>query len=373
MQNAFLNPLQLETRDRYREGLQLELTTLPLAPDSDSDRRLAVEVVLKFNEQWQPVLGGRVKWGLKGGELRLTLDRGVFFVQGSDRTLSFIEMPALHVSIQARSPQEWVWKFESKSPLSDAIARVRCCELEVREQAEGLTATFSATPADVCPSEVEGLWKHSISPNQHAVVERALAFALCKERLSPYLSLARWPSVGEALPEVPVEEKALSSPELQTIIDGVTSAETEDFFKLAAMAKLNPIGDFAGGNLLGTSLNGLDLGNANFARANLRGADLSDADLSEANLNGANLKGTDLSGAYLGNATLKNADLHRASLALANLGGADLSGANLQEVNLSNANLSSIKVEGTIFGQNSGLTEEMRLKLQERGAIVGET
>jgi hypothetical protein len=369
MQDAFAIALQLETHNRYPDCLRLELTPRPIPSDSSSARRFALEVSLEFNEQWQSLLGGRVKWGFRGGELRLELDGGVSFVKGSERSLSFLEMPLLHVSIQARSEREWIWGFRNESVLKGALTRFCLAELEVKESAEGLTATFGVTPADVSLSEAEGLWKHDISPNQHAVLDRTLALALGKARFAPYLSLAQWRSPQAPVQEKSVEEETLSLPALQALIEGISSAETEDFFALAAIAKLNPARDFAGGNLLGTSLNGLDLSGVNFAGTNLRGADLSDADLSEANLNGATLKGADLSGAYLGNANLRNADLHRASLALASLGGADLSGAKLLFVNLSNANLSSIKAEGAIFGDNPGLTEAIKLKLQQGGAI----
>ena len=369
MQDAFAIALQLETHNRYPDGLRLELTPRPIPSDSSSARRFALEVSLEFNEQWQSLLGGRVKWGLKGGELRLELGGGVSLVKGSERSLAFSEMPSLHVSIQARSEREWIWGFRNESVLKGAIARFGLAELEVKESAEGLTATFGVTPADVSPSETEGLWRHDISPNQHTILERALAFALCKAQFEPYLSQVQWRSPQTPAREKPVEEDSLSFPNLQNLIERISSAKTEDFFQLAAIAELNPARDFAGGNLLGTSLNGLDLSGVNFAATNLRGANLSDADLSEANLNGATLKGADLSGAYLGNANLRNADLHRASLALANLGGADLSGANLLFVNLSNANLSSIRVEGAIFGHNPGLTEAIKLNLQQRGAI----
>ena len=66
---------------------------------------------------------------------------------------------------------------------------------------------------------------------------------------------------------------------------------------------------------------------------------------------------------------MSGADLHKASLALANLSGADLSGANLLEVNLTNANFSGANVESARFGNNSGLAEDLKVNLQQRGAI----
>ncbi len=60
--------------------------------------------------------------------------------------------------------------------------------------------------------------------------------------------------------------------------------------------------------------------------------------------------------------------MYRTSLALANLIGANLSNANLQEANLSNVSLSRAIVTGAKFGKNTGLSEEMKLSLEQRGA-----
>ena len=144
-----------------------------------------------------------------------------------------------------------------------------------------------------------------------------------------------------------------------------------------------------GADLRGANLNGADLKNADLSRAylsftnlgdaNLSGVKLSfaylgDANLSDANLEDANLSGVKLSSANLENANLSNADLSGANLILANLSGADLSGANLifarlNFADLSDVNLSDAVVKKAKFGDNLGLTEEMKLDLKRRGAI----
>lgn len=99
--------------------------------------------------------------------------------------------------------------------------------------------------------------------------------------------------------------------------------------------------------LIGANLSEADLSNAHLSRANL-----SKADFCHANLSGANLSGASLSGA--------------------NLSGANLNGANLHEVNLVNANLHGALVEGAKFGKNSGIPEEVKHHLIEKGAIFEE-
>jgi uncharacterized protein YjbI with pentapeptide repeats len=132
--------------------------------------------------------------------------------------------------------------------------------------------------------------------------------------------------------------------------------------------------DLSNANLFSADLFSADLSGANLSRADLSRANLSDANLIIANLSRANLSRADLiianlSNANLSNANLISADLSRANLSDANLSDADLSGANLRGANLIAANLSDAAVENAQFGDNSGLTEEIKLDLKRRGAI----
>lgn len=63
-------------------------------------------------------------------------------------------------------------------------------------------------------------------------------------------------------------------PELQTEIQRVIDAGTDNFIELAKVLGKNPLEDFACANLSGI----------NFHRANLKGADLHGANLSRTNL-----------------------------------------------------------------------------------------
>ncbi|MBD2472372.1 pentapeptide repeat-containing protein [Nostoc sp. FACHB-145] len=148
-----------------------------------------------------------------------------------------------------------------------------------------------------------------------------------------------------------------------------------------------------GRNLRGADLRGADLRGAYLIDAYLRGADLSGADLRGAYLIDAYLRGADLSGANLSGANLSRVDLSRANLSRANLRGADLSRANLRGADLSRADLSRANlsranlrgadlsgadlsraiVENALFGGNLGLTKNMKLDLEQRGAIFNDT
>lgn len=128
--------------------------------------------------------------------------------------------------------------------------------------------------------------------------------------------------------------KSLNAREFLYPIQQIAEAQTDNFIELAKIAGLDPLKDFV--------------------RADLRNVDLSNA----------NLTGINLSDAYLGNANLSDANLSHA-----NLNYADMSGAIVYGANLSFAKLDGVRVEGSRFGWNTGLTEDVKRDLQQRGAI----
>ncbi len=357
----------LESHNQCPDCLSMELEAIPLSSSQDE---FELELTAKFNQQQETILNGKVKFGLRGGELKLSLENASISSIVSPISSSFERSNnALSLAptwiIRAKPGQELV---------SDRLRQVKIATVKTNQQPYQLRATFIAKCAHIHLTDIEGLWRHDITPNKHGVLERKLASFLLQTKLNPYVSQTVLGS-----PDFPFqvslshqEQEELmqqTTSELKNIIQLVYQAPTNDFIELAEIAGLNPFTDFAGGNLVGADLSGIDLNGANLHATNLRGADLTDADLSEANLSYAKLNGADLSGAYLEGANLDHANLNSASLALANVIGANLTAANLNETNLTNTSLANAKVSETIFANNTGLTEENMLILQARGAI----
>jgi uncharacterized protein YjbI with pentapeptide repeats len=414
-----------QTQNRYPDTLYLELAATPVFSDGTDIEQIDLDLRIDFHEQWQPINAGRVKFGFKGGELQIRLENGKMptecrqlsgWVQlSADKTSqsSSIECQVLSQG-EAESP---VWRWQGKtgmSVLQGSLPQTQLGTVQVMSQPWCIEAVFTVSPGDVYLTSVEGLWSHTISPNQLAVLERKLVLFLLESKLQPYLSRVvchsdEYPGRQKTEPldtDDPTFEidpcETEECPELAEVIQRVITAETDNFLELAKIAGLNPLVDFSGAKLLGVNLSGVDLSAANLRRVYLRGADLSDTDLSGADLQGASLGGADLSGAYLSDANLSHADFHRASLALANLSSANLSSANLSEANFSSANLSNANltnanfsqadlhrtslmlanlsgttwlnsgVEEARFSKNSGLSEEWKLDLKQRGAIFEE-
>lgn len=80
------------------------------------------------------------------------------------------------------------------------------------------------------------------------------------------------------------------------------------------------------------------------------------------NMSGANLSGCSLSGCSLNGANLSNTDLSNT----------DLSNTDLRGANLNGANLSGAKVQNAQFGDNLGISEEIKSDLKKRGAIFSD-
>ena len=354
----------LESQNKYPNCLSMKLEAIPLQSPSTDTHELDLYLTLEFNEQWESFLGGRIKFGLTGGELELKQEGGEFSLASGVFNDAFCQVRTKDLN------ENTVWVFQANPGepiLKGLLNQAKLGRVKLSDRSCRFEGNFKVSPPDVSVRDAEGLWRHDISPNKLAVIERKLVIWLTSSKFQPYLSQAQL--CYECFPRFSSVENSPNLEQLQDLIHQISEAKTNDFLELAKIADLDVMIDFAGGNLLGANLSKVDLSGANLYRSNLRGTDLTDADLSEANLSGANLSGADLSGAYLENANLSYTDLHRASLALANLGSADLCGANLRDTNLSNANLSGAKVKSARFGNNPGLSQELKENLRQRGAI----
>lgn len=393
--------------------LSVELTGIPGDAGQGDKQQIDLYLTLRFHEVWQNFMEGRFKFSIKGGELKLKLENCQMLQQSPQKSPSQANNEntksiACHIRLgRSQTEPSWIFVFDRAVP-SGSLKNFHLGTIQFNTFPCTIQAAFDISIPDIQLTDFEGLWRHDIHPNKHAVLERKLAISLVNSSLKPHL-LDRPINLEYKSPETitisnnyEIEKLPTVPPEINTVIHQVIAAKTDNFIDLAKIAQLNPTEDFYGANLIGIDLAEKDLSGVNFSRVNLRGADLSDADLTEANLSNANLGGADLSGALLSDANLAGADLHKCSVALANLSGANLNKANLQEANLSNANLSDAdlsdanfkdadlyrarlvltnlagtnltdaKVEEARFRHDSGLSEELVRNLQQRGAIFEE-
>lgn len=352
----------LESHNRFPDCLLMQIE-LVSKPSDEMKEQCDLYLTIEFNKQWKSLLDGRIELGLKGGTLEVKLENGKLK----------LESPLINgqfVTILTSDRTHSTWQFSPKpgdSLIKGAAKQIKLGTLIPASINFRVEATFAVSASDISLLDTEGLWKHDISPNKHGILERAIALFLLETHFKPYLS--RTQLKGERLNNWQSSIQKSES-HLQQIIDRIYQAPRDNFLELAKLAGLDPLQDLAGGNFLAANLSGISLNSANLYRSHFRGAVLTDADLSEANLSYAKLNGADLSGAYLENANLSYADLHNASLALGNAIAANFTGANLVGANLSNTNFSSSIVSQAIFGENPGLSEQVKQSLIERGAIA---
>ncbi len=318
-------------------GCQLALETTPV-----SEQQLKLTLRLQLSQPRLPISQGSVQYGFTGGTLELKLTDAHF--------TNFSDINHQLAVNQLLTPEQPTWQFSvpaGMKVLETALDGVTLGTIAPISQNWSIQGTFRLTPSDLLITDVEGLWRHDLHPNQQAILHRKIALLLLDILPSPLLSLEMNSSKQE-VSSTPATGKFDVSSLLETI-ETIQGASNYNFLTLCEMANLDPNQDLTGANLRGTTIKGIDLSGANWSRVNLRGANLTDIDLSEGNLQQAKLSGADLSGAYLSHANCQQADFHRASLALANLSGANLKGANLQEANLSQTNLNDCQLEGAQF------------------------
>ncbi|BAQ64266.1 pentapeptide repeat-containing protein [Geminocystis sp. NIES-3709] len=358
----------LESHNQCPDCVLMELRVIP---KENTTHQFDLYLNLKFNQQEEEILDGKVKFSLRSSQLILGLNN-IILVEKNQINSSSIQV---FDSVFSAQPTWIINHTPEQKFLQDNLSNIKLGVLEIQDSIYELTAQISAKKADIFLTDIEGLWLHDITPNKHAVLERKLAQFIDKIYLKPYISKAVFKSkenINDSSLSYKNQENLFTeeSKLLKKIIQFIYQTQKDNFMELAEIAGLHPLSDFAGGDLTGVNLSGLNLSGSNFSYANLRGADLTDTDFSEANLKYIKLNGADLSGAYLEGTNLQNASLQNASLALANVIGANLSYANLTNTNLQNTSLGKTNVKNAVFSSNLGLDEEKKQELIKDGAIV---
>lgn len=241
MQTPLFPMSQPKSLNRCPDCLYMKLVGTPRSPAIE---QVDLYLTINFNEQWEKLLGGRVKLGLKGGELRIKLKNGiipyesreltgslVLSVQkkrveqegskaqmGIEATLSdVVVLPSLAskaevkanvgteltqgrtnefrftgCQITTKGSEEnpaWAFAVETGEPvLKGLLKNALLGTLNVKAKPCHVEATFEVSKRDVYLTDAEGLWPSDISRNKRAVLERIIALRLLESKLKPYLS-----------------------------------------------------------------------------------------------------------------------------------------------------------------------------------------
>jgi hypothetical protein len=190
---------------------------------------------LRFNEHREQLLNGHIQFGLKGGQLTLRLENGTIAVAspGHNRLFELSGLPATGNQEMGGEPSCVTMTFYEKKTLAQGklsqpkvIRAVEACQhpnSQVSDRTLGnnptwvlagyknkvlkgflkhtllgtvnvlakpcrVEARFCVSPQDIYIMNMEGLLPPTVGKKKKAVIERAIARRLLKQKFKPYLS-----------------------------------------------------------------------------------------------------------------------------------------------------------------------------------------
>ncbi|MBL1211316.1 hypothetical protein [Geminocystis sp. GBBB08] len=173
----------LESHNQCPNCLLIELQIIP---KTDTDNQFELYINLKYNQQEEEVLEGKVKFGLRSSKLSFNLNNLIFVEKSS------LNSPLITLIDNAFSSQP-IWEIRHSLDnkfLQDELTNIKLGVIEVKGYPYQLTAQVLAKTVDIFFTDIEGLWFHDISPNKHAILERKLAKFIENTQFQPYLSQA---------------------------------------------------------------------------------------------------------------------------------------------------------------------------------------
>ena len=140
-------------------------------------------LTVKFSEQWEQLNEGWIKFGLRGGQLKLTLSNGI--IPPHQRQLNSPQITALGTDTNPL----WEFKTGIRQPvLQGFIDKIKLGTVTVEALPCHIQATFTVSPQDISITDNQALWLPDISRNKMAVLERLTILRILEPKLQPYLS-----------------------------------------------------------------------------------------------------------------------------------------------------------------------------------------
>jgi hypothetical protein len=185
-------------QDNFPDCLSMKLEGILIKSE-----QIDLPITIEFNEQWESVESGRVKFGLKGGTLRLNLENAQIpdklrnltglkklKERQANENLKFPSMCEVTTNGSGLNP---AWMFEVKigrQVLKGALPKEKLGTLTVNNQPCCVEATFEVELKYVHITGVEGLWPENTSRNKEIMLEASARKKLWNSKLQPYLSRA---------------------------------------------------------------------------------------------------------------------------------------------------------------------------------------
>ena len=249
MQSPLSTNSQPEPENKCPNCLYLELEGIPVKRENHNHlefwsasapkQQIELYLTINFNEQWESLNQGRVKFGLRGGELRLKLKNSEIPYEsrqlsgslelymppeGQENESPQVQKPigvracanqslfngnktgaaqepgqteqfpitVCHVTTKVSEENPaWIFEEEMGEPvLKGLLCKVKLGTLNVLDFPCFVEATFEVSKRDMCLTDAEGLWPPNLSRNKKAVLDRLIIQRLLEPRFKPYLSRA---------------------------------------------------------------------------------------------------------------------------------------------------------------------------------------
>lgn len=199
--------------------LKLEAIVVNPVAGNQQPQQIKLYLTIQFKEQRERLVGGHIKFGLKGGKLRVKLKnveipdtsnqlgRSYELAVHKKQPLASIPHSEIPVNLPSQTnellqlisckvavtgtPTRPVWIFQvdkDGSVLKGVLKNTELATLDITEKPCYIEATFEVAPRDIHLSEAEGLWPKNISKKKSVVIERAIIRRFLELKLSPYLS-----------------------------------------------------------------------------------------------------------------------------------------------------------------------------------------
>ncbi|MGB5961838.1 MAG: hypothetical protein WBG73_14315 [Coleofasciculaceae cyanobacterium] len=209
-----------EPENKCLGSLFLKLEAIVVNPVAGQQpQQIKLYLTIQFKEQRELLVGGHIKFGLKGGKLRVKLKNAAIPATSDQLGRSYelavhkkpplasipqnseipVNLPSQTNELQLISckvavrgtPTRPVWIFQvdkDGSVLKGVLKNTSLATLDITEKPCYIEATFEVAPRDIHLSEAEGLWPKNISKKKSVVIERAIIRRFLELKLSPYLS-----------------------------------------------------------------------------------------------------------------------------------------------------------------------------------------
>lgn len=214
-------PSGLEPENKCLGSLFMKLEGVlipPVAgsPNKSEPQQLKLYLTLQFREQRELLVGGHIKFGLKGGRLRVKLKNAEIPLTSNQLGRSYelvvqkkrqladaspqdnlpttksepLQLISCKVAVKG-TPTRPVWIFavdQGGSVLKGTLKNTALAILDITAKPCYIEAIFEVTPRDIYLSEAEGLWPKNLSKKKSVVIERAIVRRFLEQNLTPYLS-----------------------------------------------------------------------------------------------------------------------------------------------------------------------------------------